>query len=378
MNYYLHDGKSVSPPRTEANLREALRTGRLKPDTLCTQQGWTEWKPVHQVFPDAPIGTPAPPPAPSAPPFIPVPAAPPPSVQEAPASEPSPAAVALRPRPKRRWIMETIKLLFVSGCGLCTSLLLGTILAAVEIGTGWALYSFTLWFVLPAGATATGLIAAGGMFYAARWVHYYPRFLFFVASVAIATGTLATIHFIVWSGTVVEGKPLSDILRFADYLNWVSHHTSIVTKHNATKPIDLGESVSFVYFAIQTLGFMFGGLCLFGLLRDQPYCHQSGTYKKKSGVVELYERNPQSLENQVRIIKSLLEQGRHNEAITRHPFRQSLAKRGHTEGARSVITFYKSKKSPTTTLRYQVFVCTGKDEWKQLDEFTGDYETAAV
>ncbi|MBC8039662.1 MAG: DUF4339 domain-containing protein [Opitutaceae bacterium] len=377
MNYYLHDGQSISPPRTETDLREALRAGRLKPDTLCTQQGWTEWKPVHQVFPDAPIGTPAPPPAPPAPPPIHSLAAPPP-VQAADEPTLSTTVATSRPHPKRRWIMETIKLLFVSGCGLCTSLFLGTILAAVEIGTGWALYSFTLWFVLPAGAAATGLIAAGGMFYAARWVHYYPRFLFFVASIAIATGTLAAIHFIVWSGTVVEGTPLREIIGFADYLNWVSHHTSIVTKHNATKPVDLGETVSFVYFAIQTLGFMFGGLCLFGLLRDQPYCHESGTYKKKSGVMELYERNPQTLETQVKIIKSLLEQGRHSEAIARHPFRQCLAKRGHSEGARSVITFYKSKKSPTTTLRYQVFVCTGKDEWKQLDEFTGDYETAAV
>jgi hypothetical protein len=383
MNYYLHDGQSISPPRTEADLREALRTSRLKPDTPCTQQGWTEWKTVSQVFPDAPIGAPAESPKPPAPP-------PAPTLTVAPASIASAESLqaeappllqnhaASRARPKRRWILESAKLLFVTVCGLCTSLLLGTILAAVEIFTGWALYSFTFWFVIPAGAVATGIGAAGGMFYSARWVHYFPRFLFFVSSIAIAVGTLAYIHFIVWNGTVIDGTPLHEIIGYTDYLNWVSHHSNIVTKYNATKPVDLGETASFVYFAIQTLGFMFGGLCLFAFLYDQPYCHESGTYKRLSGVVELYERNPLSLENQVKVIKSLLEQGRHSEAISRHPFRQSLAKRGHSEGARSVITFYKSKKSPTTTLRHRVFVCTGKDDWKQLDEFSGEYETTAA
>ena len=274
--------------------------------------------------------------------------------------------------------METIKLLFVTGCGLCTSLVLGALLAIFEVLTGWALYSFTFWFVLPAGAIVTGVGAAGGSFYAARWVHYYPRFLFFVSSVAIATGTLAAIHFIVWSATLVDGTPLRELIGYTDYLSWVSHHSNVATKYNVNKPVELGETASFVYFTIQTLGFTFGGICLFGLLRNQPYCHESGTYKRKSGVVERYERNLETMETQVRIIRSLLAQGNHAEAIARHPLRQCLAKRGHSEGSRSVITFYKSKKSPTTTLRHQVFVCTGKNEWKELNECAADYETSAV
>lgn len=382
MNYYLHDGQSLSPPRTEAQLRESLRTGRLKPDTPCARQGGTEWKPVREVFPDAIIGNPAPPPS-QPPPPVPAPAAAPARVTSLETTQTDEPPLlqnhgAMRPRPRRRWLLESFKLLFVSVCGLCTSLVLGTILAAIEILSGWALYSFTLWLVVPVGAIATGTGAAGGLFYAARWVHYYPRFLFFLSSVTIATGTLAAIHFIVWNGTTVDGAPLRETIGYADYLNWVSHHSSIVTKHNATKPVDLGENVSFVYFTIQTLGFMCGGICLFGLLRNQPYCHESGTYKRKSGVAELYERNPATMESHVKIVKLLLEQGRHAEAVARHPFRQSLAKRGHGEGARSVITFYKSKKSPTTTLRHQVFVCSGKDQWKELDELAGDYETTAV
>lgn len=387
MTYYLHDGHSVSPPRTEADLREALKDGRLPPDRLCTQQGWTEWKPLSQVFPDAEIGiSKAPPktlrlsPAPAAAAREPA-TAPPPNPASAQPADAPPLLSAHAPtsvRPKRRWVLETIKLLFVTGCGLCTALALGALLAGFELITGWALYSITFWFVLPVGALLTGVGAGGGSFYAARWVHYYPRFLFFVSSVVIAVGTLAAIHFMVWSQTVIDGAPLRESLSYQDYLTWVSHHSSITTKHNTSKPIELGETASLAYFAIQALGFFFGGICLFGILRNQPYCHESGTYKRRVRVVERYERDPLVMEEQVRIIKALLADGRHAEAIARHPFRESLAKRGHAEGARSVVTFYKSDKSSVTTLRHQVFVCARKNEWNEIDALTADYETASV
>ena len=274
--------------------------------------------------------------------------------------------------------MESVKLLFVTGCGLSTSLTLGAILAAIEIYAGFALYSFTLWFVIPVGAIGAGFGAVAGCYYAARWVHYYPRFLFFISSVAIATGTLAAIHFMVWSASAVEGVPLREQIGYLDYLQWVAHNSSIVIKQHTDQPLQLGETGSLIYFAIQTLGFTIGGLCLFGVLRGQPYCHESNTYKQKSGLVELYDRSPQGLENQVKIIKTLLGQGHFHDAITKHPSRESLAARGYIEGARSVITFYKSKESPTTTLRHQVFVCTGKNEWKEIDGLAGDYEATGV
>jgi hypothetical protein len=285
---------------------------------------------------------------------------------------------ATRSKPPRRWVMESIKLLFVMCCGLFTSLLLGAILAGIEIVTGQAAYSFTFWFILPIGAIGAGFAAAAGCYYSARWVHYYPRFLFFVSIVAIATGTLAVIHFFVWSGTTIQEVPLSELVSYQDYLRFVSHESSVSRLGHANETVQLAESVSLMYFAIQILGFTSGGIFMFFRLRNQAYCHISSSYKEKTRVVELFDRSSKAMDEHVTIIKKFLAQGLFNEAIARHPVLESMADYGHSEGARSVITFYKSKESPTTTLRHQVFVCSGRNTWKEIRELTQDYEADAL
>lgn len=375
MSYHLYLGESITPPRSEADLRNALRSGELSPEVFCAKAGWPEWKTLGEVFGVQAPATPPPLPlAPrsaaaietvnSAPPFA--------AVRDGAVREDAPV------KPRRRWLMETIKLFFVGVFGLMSSIVLGAVLAAVELASGLALYSFTLWVVIPVGALATGIGGAAGSYYAARWFNYYPRFLFFFMSMAIAVGTQAAIYFMVWRGTVVDGVSLAEQVTFVEYLELVAKDVAIVSKFSRGEGVSLGETGSLIYFGLQTLGFMFGGLCVFAFLRERPYCHHACVYKKKAGVRELYELSPEAIDRRLPAIKALLEQGRFHEALSQHPIQACQAKRGYAQGARSVLTLFKHRKSPTTTIRHEVFVCVKKNEWKEISELKQDFETKLV
>lgn len=377
-----------------------LRKGALSPDVLCAQAGGAEWKPLREIFPDAipaaqPVlrlrTTPTVPPMPIAStPLAPAPAASAaPQSRQMPAEEPAEMATpnksdaadaSLRAtKPRRspgRLAFDMVKLALVASAGVLTSVMLAWVLATIELRTGVSVHSLTLWFVLPVGAGLSGMGAATGCYFASRLLHYYPRLLFFLVCIGLAVGSFAYINYLVWMQTVVDGVPLSRMVGFGEYMNYISHHTDIATKFNRNKAIELGEGASMAYFVIQILGFMFGGLCVYGKLTSRPYCHESHRYMRLLHVFELYERQLDTMDRRVQGIKNLLRQGRHRDAIAQHPLRESQAKRGHTEGARSVITIYKAKKSPRATLRHQVFTCSRKDDWNEVDSLTEDYQVA--
>ena len=66
----------------------------------------------------------------------------------------------------------------VGGCGLATSLLTALILWYIEQRFGWALYSWTFWFVIPVGAFLAGFAGASGYYFGSWFFGHRPNGIF--------------------------------------------------------------------------------------------------------------------------------------------------------------------------------------------------------
>ena len=64
--------------------------------------------------------------------------------------------------------------LLVGLCGFVTSLITAVILWWVELGFGFAFYSWMFWFIVPVGALLSGFAGASGYYAGARIFSHRP------------------------------------------------------------------------------------------------------------------------------------------------------------------------------------------------------------
>lgn len=340
MDYHLVvDGVSKGPYTAE-HIENEFKAGRLDQESLCWTEGWTDWKPLGVAFPS----------------FI-----------EQPKTVTTDAAKTTNPHNATNWA----KLAVVMLAGLFTSCVISAVMAFGEIFTGYSIYGWLLWAVVPVGAILAGMGGAGGCYYAALWTNYYPRFLFFVGVVFLAVFTLVATHYLVWANLTEEGVALKTIIGFKDYLNVISHDVSLTSKSHSNG-VSLGE-LSVWYYALQIAGFVAGGMMIYVFLSDRPYCAPCSRYRKHQRIAELHEINEQSFENRIRLIINYLQNGSYQEAVSSHPSQKSLEKRGFTSGFRSSITVLNCPKCSGKTYQHRAYKCTRKDEWTMISSVTADY-----
>jgi hypothetical protein len=343
MGYYLSiDGKTKGP-YSIAHLQAELKAGRVNSASLCWADGWSSWISIATAFPDWNTASAA------ITPNIPV-----------------------RPASTRGFrSMEWAKLLMVLLAGVVSSLSLGGMMALGEVVTGYYIYGFLLWAVVPAGALCAGMGGAAGCYYMALWTDYYPRFLFFVGVVLLGVLTLITTHYIVYSQTLIDQVRLRDSISFQDYLTLASQHVAIRTRYSSSS-IELGE-LSKGYFALQIIGFVVGGMMIFAYLRDRSYCKPCRRYRDDKGVAELHEIGEDVFSKRVDSVRQMLKAGRYREALACHPAKQSLEKRGFAQGYRSVIASYQCPACASRVYKHSAYKCAQKDQWSEITSVAGVY-----
>src|SRR5208282_4354536 len=110
------------------------------------------------------------------------------------------------------------KNLVVALFGAVTSIITAVILVFVELRFGWALYGFTFWFVIPAGAVCAGGIAASGYYFGARLLNFRPTRNLLLFIVAISAGTFFFIYWLEYALLTVDGQSLSSAVSFGQFL----------------------------------------------------------------------------------------------------------------------------------------------------------------
>lgn len=147
--------------------------------------------------------------------------------------------------------------------------------------TSFNLFSLSFWFVVPAGAAIVGAAAASGGVLAAKYLHLPPRFFDALLMVAAAAFTMWLIYYLDYLTFVLpDGRRATDIIDFRKYVDLVMTSAELRVgrgAHSTGKIGDLGYWLAVTQF----VGFLFGGLSMFGFLSGMPRCVKCGSYLRK-------------------------------------------------------------------------------------------------
>lgn len=166
----------------------------------------------------------------------------------------------------------------VALAGLATSILTAVAVTIFDRLTGFNVFTFAIWGIVPVGAGLCGFAAASGYYLAARFLHQRPTKLLLLQMVAVAAFTQVLIYWFEYTTLTIDGQHVADVVPFAQYLDIML--TTAHYKMGRAMRADVGEVGSFGYWlaAFQFIGFLIGGAFVYLHLKTQPACPECGKY----------------------------------------------------------------------------------------------------
>lgn len=196
------------------------------------------------------------------------------------------------------------------------------LLVGLETWLGFNLFSFMLWFVVPVGAFATGLLVGFGYYFGAVKLDAKPTAAVtwaMVAHGAVAQVALYWAHY--WRATALDGAPMRSYVDFAHFTAWSlsnAHYGIAVygTTHGSVEVGWWGYGIA----AIQFLALVFGSWAVAQVLAMKPYCEDCGRYAADitktvvrfggdMGVVDAIRKLPAFSEEYFSAVKALTGEG---------------------------------------------------------------------
>ena len=256
--------------------------------------------------------------------------------------------------------------LVVAGTGALTSLITAAVLVIVERATGFSFYTYTFWFVIPAGALLSGFVGASGYYLGARLFNHRPTKILLLNMVIISVSTFFLIHYFGYYFFSIEGKAARDYISFADFLRIELSHTSIqfgIRAHDIGEPVQLG-SWGYFYAALQIVGFGAGGLVVFGYLNNLPYCGRCEKYLSSKEFQTRYSSSADRMTETTRNLVEFVAAGRFQDAITIH------AKESEDEKNASFCSRIRIKRCGGCDQHWIKFTVSRRDrgDWKEISE----------
>ncbi len=254
--------------------------------------------------------------------------------------------------------------LFVSIAGITTAVLTGIVLGLIEVYTGYAIYSFTFWFIVPVGSFLAGLGSAAGFYYGAKYFQQKPIGGVFLNMVIASTSAFFIVHYVPYFLLEINGVRVKEAVTFWQYLDIDIRNTSLsFIRSPNTSTGELGIW-GYLYAFIQLLGFSFGGICVFFLLNQIPFCKKCSRYLKKIYQKDKFTSDGDSLIESLQNIQSLIGNNEFDKAINFHAENIGVnEKPGHHLRAR--IT---TRVCPGCSINHLNFVISKfeKDSWSDV------------
>jgi hypothetical protein len=146
---------------------------------------------------------------------------------------------------------------------------------------GINIFTFKLWFIIPAGAIGVGMLGASGAILAARYFHIQPTIIDAMLMVVVAAATMVLIYYLDYATFVLDdGRRASDLVDFSKYVDLV-----LTTAHMRIGRAgrDTGEVGQMGYYlaGIEFIGFLIGGAATFFLIKGLWRCADCGSYLRK-------------------------------------------------------------------------------------------------
>lgn len=163
-------------------------------------------------------------------------------------------------------------------CGLITSVLVAIADVAIARMTNIDFFTFSIWLVVPVGAICVGFAAASGYYFGSLYFHKRATPMLLVQMVAIAAFTQLLIYYLGYATMVLDdGRRVADFAPFSKYLDVLltSAHYRIGRVQSETGAVgNLGYWIA----GLQFVGFVFGGLAVFGFLKAKVVCQSCDLY----------------------------------------------------------------------------------------------------
>lgn len=268
--------------------------------------------------------------------------------------------------------------LLVTACGAVTSLLTAGLLYGIEEFFGVSVYTWTFWFVIPAGALFAGFAAATGYWGGARLLNHRPSSLLLLNMVGVSISTFFLVHYLSYYNLTIEGVPVRSALPFTTYLDTVLTHASMSFHLRTAKLGSTGELgvLGYGYALLQIAGFAVGGFCVYAWLQAQPFCQRCERYFTRVSRAHRFTDDPNAVQGLAEQTFPLIEAELFSEAIAAwSQFGAKDAKAGRH--LRTEVSIYRCKACTEHFLRFAVAKRKG-DNWDDIPQLTVQGRTSAA
>jgi hypothetical protein len=170
----------------------------------------------------------------------------------------------------------------VAACGLVSSVVVALLDAWIAKRTGFDLFTFGVWIILPVGASACGALAASGYVAGSFFSHRAADRGTFVHVILIAMFTQWLIYYLGYRmASLDDGTPASGVVAFGEYLDVVL--TTAHMKVGRAMEYDTGTVGTWGYAiaALHFAGFLLGGGIAWAWLRGRPRCDDCSLYTRQ-------------------------------------------------------------------------------------------------
>jgi hypothetical protein len=147
---------------------------------------------------------------------------------------------------------------------------------------GLNLFTFKLWFIIPAGAICVGMLGASGAILAARYFNIWPTIVDAILMVLVAAATMVFIYYLDYATFILDdGRRITDLIDFRSYVDLVLTKAHVRLGRGAG--VDSGEvgQMGYPLAAIEFVGFLIGGAATFFLIKGLWRCSECGRYLRK-------------------------------------------------------------------------------------------------
>jgi hypothetical protein len=248
--------------------------------------------------------------------------------------------------------MKPLENIVISACGAATSLLTALLLFGIDRFFGFSFYTWIFWFVIPAGALLSGLIASTGYYCGARLFNHRPSRGLLLNILLVAVGCFFLIHYLGYYYLNVDGIPLRTRVTFGSYLQMVLEHTSLSFRVHGSvigSTRELG-TWGYAYALLQIFGFAAGGFIVYILLLEHPFCAHCERYLKRVDKVQRFCESTDLLNNYIEQVRPLFEGRRLTEALAKHDGFGDAAE-SRTKPLRAVLSNWQCPRCAQNVLR---------------------------
>jgi hypothetical protein len=171
----------------------------------------------------------------------------------------------------------SLKFALASIAGAAVAAVTAVIVTLFASLTGYNLFSFSLFFIVPVGAIATGAAAASGYYFACKQLQLRPGILMLAQMVLVAAATNVLIYYFEYL-TLVWGDPVAFNLDvFGAYLNEYFAHQQLAMGRGLWSVGEVGK-YGYMFAALYFAGFLIGAGLIVAALLMTPACKTCSLY----------------------------------------------------------------------------------------------------